>query len=257
MSGPSLEELETAAKGHPDLLMWLYRNLKPQDRAMQMIEGAAAEPSPPRFASLTTALAYWSDAVAPRRRDCRARFDRGDREALMDMIALAARERLPMPDWAASEFQKSWERYQNVVPDPDGPASQSTLGGAFRITRPAGFNAPAERFLRAIGSAVWNAVTFRNALRGEPTPATFKAVADEFSIPYWCQSYVEEFQIPPTQAGGLWDKRFKEKMSAGKVRKLYYDAIALYGFRFKEQANRLHLDALRQRSGTEEETGER
>lgn len=208
---PSLAELIEFCEGDEGAAMWMaqcWGQLHPADACMDT----------------AYALKFYRETVQGYFKERRAEYEAGRKEALFDAIWWAAAMGTPIPEWARAPFSQGWQGYQAVVPDdPDDP-SVSTLGGAFGITRPKGFNASAARFWGLHASLVWNLVTQR-AEKGESVgPALFRAVAQEISEPGLdLKVYAMCWGLPAEDAPKLMDPRVQNGISAGTVKRIYYE----------------------------------
>lgn len=168
----------------------------------------------------------WEITVCGYMDERRREFESGRQEALFDAIWMAGCLRAPIPNWTRKPFGEGWQRYKSVVPDDSKDPSTSTLGGAFGITRPAGFNAPAARLWVHYASLVWQKVTERKHA-GEPVcEGMFEAVADDIGK-VDLTALLVIYGLDPDEAGDLLDARTRKrgKLSPARVREMYYSFL--------------------------------
>lgn len=160
--------------------------------------------------------------------ECRQEYKAGRNEALFEAIYWAAREGIPVPDWASKAFMGGWNRYQCVFPDDLDNPSMSTLGGAFGITRPENFNAPAARFQNLCRFKIAHTVSRRVDAGENIGEELFESVAQELRVNPPFLRYVEEFfGVPSKAAKRLLDSRVQKGISATTVKRAYYAAKAV------------------------------
>lgn len=101
---------------------------------------------------------------------------------------------------------------------------ESTLGGAFGITRPAGLSAASGRLNNLLGGLVWSSAV-RMQREGKTLPEAFKQIACDLDVRGLIEFYAQFNGIRAEDAASLVDERILRtgKVSPAKVKAVYYE----------------------------------